>query len=73
VYVADEVFFVGTGAEVTPVVEVDDRSIGNGKPGPLTQRMQNIFFDTVYGRNPRFAEWLTPVGSTRAAALAQGR
>jgi branched-chain amino acid aminotransferase len=73
VYVADEVFFVGTGAEVTPVIEVDDRAIGEGKPGPLTQRMQKVFFDTVYGRNPRFAEWLTSVGSTRFAALAEGR
>lgn len=61
VYVADEVFFAGTGAEVTPVVEVDDRPIGEGKPGALTRRLQSLYFDTVYGRNTEFARWLTPV------------
>ena len=61
VYIADEVFFVGTGAEVTPVVEVDDRAIGTGKPGPLTRRLQNLYFETVDGRNLAFNHWLTPV------------
>lgn len=61
VYIADEVFFVGTGAEVTPVVEVDDRAIGDGKPGPLTRRLQKLYFETVHGRNPAFAKWLTRV------------
>lgn len=61
VYIADEVFFVGTGAEVTPVVEVDDRAIGDGKPGPVTRRLQKLYFETVHGRNPAFARWLTPV------------
>ncbi len=61
VYIADEVFFVGTGAEVTPVVEVDDRPISTGKPGPLTRRLQNLYFETVHGRNAPFKHWLTPV------------
>ena len=61
VYVADEVFFVGTGAEVTPVVSVDDRQIGDGKPGALTRRLQKLYFETVHGRNASFAKWLTPV------------
>jgi branched-chain amino acid aminotransferase len=61
VYVADEVFFCGTGAEVTPVVEVDDRRIGEGKPGPITKRLQKLFFDAVHGRNPEYRHWLTPV------------
>ena len=61
VYIADEVFFVGTGAEVTPVVEVDDRAIGDGKPGPLTRRLQKLYFETVHGRNAAFAKWLTHV------------
>ena len=61
VYVADEVFFVGTGAEVTPVVEVDDRAIGEGKPGPLTRRLQKLYFETVHGRHPAFSKWLTHV------------
>lgn len=61
VYVADEVFFVGTGAEVTPVVEVDDRAIGTGAPGPLTRRLQQLYFETVHGRHPAFQKWLTYV------------
>jgi branched-chain amino acid aminotransferase len=61
VYVADEVFFVGTGAEVTPVVNVDDRAIADGKPGVITRRLQKLYFETVHGRNPGFAKWLTPV------------
>ena len=60
-YVADEAFFCGTGAEVTPVVEVDDRAIGDGSPGPITKRLQKIFFDAVHGRNPAYRHWLTPV------------
>ncbi len=65
VYVADEVFFVDTGAEVTPVIEVDDRPIAGGRPGPVTGRIQKVFFDTVYGHNPQFSDWLTPVGVAR--------
>ena len=61
VYLCDEAFFVGTGAEVTPVVEADDRPVGDGKPGPITKALQQLFFDTVRGRNPAFREWLTPV------------
>lgn len=63
VYIADEVFFVGTGAEVTPVVSLDDRTIGDGKPGVITRRLQSAFFDAAYGRNPEWQHWLTPVGS----------
>jgi branched-chain amino acid aminotransferase len=61
VYVADEAFFCGTGAEVTPVIECDDRKIGDGKPGPITQRLQKLFFDAVHGRNPQYQRWLTAV------------
>ena len=61
VYVADEVFFCGTGAEVTPVVEVDDRPIADGRPGPVTKQIQRLFFDAVYGRDPNYSHWLTPV------------
>ena len=49
---ADEAFFAGTGAEVTPVVELDRRKIGDGKRGPLTTQIQAAFFDAVYGRDP---------------------
>jgi branched-chain amino acid aminotransferase len=58
---SDEAFFAGTGAEVTPLVEVDGRKIGNGKRGPLTTAIQKDFFDVVYGRTNSFAEWRTPV------------
>ena len=57
-YVADEVFFTGTAAEVTPIREVDGRTIGNGARGPITERLQNLYFDQVYGRRDQHSEWL---------------
>ncbi len=59
VLTADEAFFVGTGAEVTPVVELDNRPIGDGKRGPITTRVQQCYFDHVYGRASTHREWLT--------------
>lgn len=61
VYIADEAFFTGTAAEVTPIRELDRIQIGAGIRGPITERIQNAFFDIVYGRNPKYAHWLTPV------------
>ena len=61
VYIADEAFFTGTAAEVTPIREVDGRVIGNGARGPVTEKLQAAFFDIVYGRNPKYHHWLTPV------------
>lgn len=60
-YVAEEVFLTGTAAEVTPVREVDDRTIGSGKRGPMTDTLQKAFFDVVQGQDPTHAKWLTPV------------
>ncbi len=60
-YIADEVFFCGTGAQISGVVEIDHRKIGHGQNGPLTKSLQEIFFGIVRGRNPKYAEWLTPV------------
>ncbi|MGD9851288.1 MAG: branched-chain amino acid transaminase [Nitrospirales bacterium] len=60
-YVADEVFLTGTAAEITPVRELDDRAIGEGKPGPITQALQSDFFKIVRGEDPAYANWLTPV------------
>lgn len=57
-YLADEVFLTGTAAEITPVREVDDRTIGLGKPGPITQKIQDIFFSIVKGENDKYAKWL---------------
>jgi branched-chain amino acid aminotransferase len=61
VYIADEAFFTGTAAEVTPIREVDNRRIGAGRRGPVTERLQKAFFDLVQGRNPKYQEWLTKV------------
>lgn len=57
-YTAHEVFFTGTAAEITPIREVDDRQIGEGKPGPITRELQAAFFDVVKGKNIEFQEWL---------------
>ena len=61
VYIADEAFFTGTAAEVTPIREYDNRPIGTGARGPLTTKLQTLFFDTVNGRNPSKKSWLTKV------------
>jgi len=61
VYVADELFFTGTAAEVTPIREVDGRVIGNGGRGPITERLQSLYFDQVHGRRRENAHWLTLV------------
>jgi len=60
-YIADEAFFTGTAAEVTPIREYDNRPIGDGRRGPLTTRLQTMFFDAVNGRDPKRLEWLTKV------------
>ncbi|HQA27282.1 MAG TPA: aminotransferase class IV, partial [Candidatus Competibacteraceae bacterium] len=60
VYIADEAFFTGTAAEVTPIREVDGRAIGTGRRGPITQRLQELYFDQVHGRRDEYPEWLTP-------------
>jgi len=61
VYIADEAFFSGTAAEVTPIREVDNRSIGNGARGPVTEKLQSMYFDVVHGRLEKYKDWLTPV------------
>ena len=61
IYIADEAFFTGTAAEVTPIRELDRLEIGQGSRGPITEKIQSAFFDIVNGRNPKYVEWLTPV------------
>ena len=61
VYVADEAFFTGTAAEVTPIREVDNRTIGDGRRGPITERLQGLYFDVVQGRAEDTRGWLTIV------------
>lgn len=59
VYTADEAFFTGTAAEITPINNVDGRSVGYGKRGPITEKLQNAYFDVVYGRDKNFEHFLT--------------
>jgi len=65
VYIADEAFFTGTAAEVTPIRELDRIELGKddyvGSRGPITEKIQSAFFDIVNGRNPKYAHWLTKV------------
>jgi branched-chain amino acid aminotransferase len=61
VYIADEAFFTGTAAEVTPIREVDGRSIGIGSRGPVTEKLQKAYFDLVTGQTSAHAEWRTAV------------
>jgi branched-chain amino acid aminotransferase len=60
-YMADEVFFTGTAAELTPIREVDDRTVGAGHRGPVTKQLQDAFFAATSGHDPRYASWLTYV------------
>ena len=60
-YVADEVFLTGTAAHLSPVTEIDRRAVGDGRVGPITQRLQALFFDVIRGRNPKYASWVYPV------------
>lgn len=59
VYIADEAFFTGTAAEVTPIRELDGRKIGNGKRGPITEKLQKQYFDCVEGRRSEYQDWLS--------------
>lgn len=59
VYIADEAFFTGTAAEVTPVRELDGRMIGNGRRGAITEKLQSAYFDVVHGRSEKHLDWLT--------------
>ncbi len=60
-YTADEVFLCGTGAQISPVIEIDRRVIGTGRPGPITRDLSRTYFEAVRGRLPAYRDWLTPV------------
>ena len=60
-YLADEAFFTGTAAEVTPIREVDHSAIGSGSRGPVTEQLQSLYFDVVHGRVEQYKDWLTVV------------
>ena len=67
-YLADEVFLSGTAAELVPVREIDDHTIGSGQPGPITSEVQRVFDDALHGRDARYAEWLDIVQVPTKAA-----
>lgn len=67
-YIADEVFFCGTAAEITPITSVDRYVIGNGDLGPVTTELERHFHDIVRGKDKRYASWVTPVGAARAVS-----
>ncbi|MFX1597751.1 MAG: branched-chain amino acid transaminase [Promethearchaeota archaeon] len=59
-YNMDEIFVCGTAGEITPVVVVDHKIVGDGKPGPITRRLQRVYLDVVCGKLPRYSDWITP-------------
>lgn len=61
IYIADEAFFTGTAAEVTPIREIDNRKIGTGSRGRITKKLQSVFFDVVKGKNKKYEAWLTRI------------
>jgi branched-chain amino acid aminotransferase len=69
-YLADEVFMTGTAAELVPVREIDDHTIGEGKPGEITRAVQTQFEDALHGRSERYREWLDPVPARAQAKVA---
>lgn len=76
VYLADEVFFAGTGVQMVPITKVDHRAIGSGAIGPITTSLRDIYFDVVRGRNPKYRSWCRPVlekTAVETAAVADGQ
>ena len=67
-YLADEVFLTGTAAHLTPVVQLDNRNIGDGKVGPVSAQLQRMYFDIVLGRNPKYLHWCTAAHPRLVAA-----
>ncbi|MBI4234651.1 MAG: branched-chain amino acid transaminase [Chloroflexi bacterium] len=68
-YLADEVFLTGTAAHLTPVGEIDNRKIADGEPGPVASSLQEIYFQAIRGRNPKYRHWCTPAVPARLAAV----
>ena len=60
-YVCDEAFLCGTGAQMSPIVEIDHRPVGDGEVGPITRRLAQLYFDTVRGKLPEYSNWMTPI------------
>ena len=67
-YIADECFLTGTAAHVTPVIEIDHRRIGEGAIGEITKKLQQLYFEVIRGKNPRYIDWCTPAYSSKTVA-----
>jgi branched-chain amino acid aminotransferase len=61
VYIADEMYLCGTGAQVAPVTRIDNRPVGTGQVGPITRELRELFFKVVTGRVPKYRDWVAPV------------
>ena len=72
-YIADEAFFSGTAAEITPIRELDGRTIGAGKRGPVTTKIQKMFFDVVNGKVKKHSKWLSLVSESKSSARKKGK
>ena len=59
-YIADEILLTGTAAHLTPVIEIDNRKIADGKTGPVSKQLQEMYFEIVKGRNPKYLHWCSP-------------
>jgi branched-chain amino acid aminotransferase len=70
-YIADEVFLTGTAAHLSPVTEIDRRAVGDGAIGPITKRLQQLFFDAIRGRNAKYARWVRAVAPASEPAAAK--
>jgi branched-chain amino acid aminotransferase len=68
-YLADEVFLTGTAAHITPVGEIDNRKIGNGSVGPVTKRLQDVYFQVIRGASPKYLHWCVPAVPARLARV----
>jgi branched-chain amino acid aminotransferase len=60
-YACEEAFLCGTGAQMSPIVEIDHRPVGNGEVGPITRKLAQLYFDTVRGKMPEHSNWVTPI------------
>jgi branched-chain amino acid aminotransferase len=67
-YAADEVFLTGTGFQIAPVIQVDGRPVGNGQIGPVSERLQELYFQAARGENPGYADWTVAVEVAEKAA-----
>ena len=60
-YISDEAFYCGTGAQISPITEIDNRPVGNGKVGEIAKKIQKLYFDVVKGKVDKYKKWCTPI------------